>query len=178
MGSSVLLALRTGIVLLFLIVMPLLALPPFARRVDMWWQQAWEVVPQQFGLTVQNDDDPEPANQASLSTAHQSSASGLIGESQETEPSVSEKDRVAAIHDQLIRLGAAQTRLESNPDGEPAFRFVCEFPVEDSVYTRAFQQAHDDPLVAMEGVLDKVKSWQRGGTLRLQATNTRARLEN
>jgi len=193
MRSSALLLLRTLIVLLFLITMPLLALPPFTRYVGTLLDSAWETVPQRFGFANTRNDalaktsEPPAAltntdvrplklKATPVTVAHHSSSDGQINQNS-SDDSLSlqeQKDRIAVLHKRLTGLGATHANFESYGDGDSKNRFVCEFPIKDSVYRRRFVQEDTNPLLAMQRVLDEVESWHRSGTLRLEAANTKA----
>jgi len=196
MRSSALLFLRTTSVLLFLIAMPLLALPPFTQWLGTCLDSAWETAPIRLEFAMSGDAHPSatshpvvdltnsdvhrvaPLDTTAVTVARRSSAarSDSPNQSEVTLSPQEQNDRIALLRERLTGMGATHAKFESYGDGESKYKFTCEFPVKDSVYRRRFEQEDSSPLVAMQRVLVEVESWQRSGTRQLAAATTKARI--
>ncbi len=166
MHSAAFSTIRTIIVLMFVLAPPLIALPSVSATLGAWWN--WRPVstveeepeldsgwiahsPVEGGLPSDSDafsPNPHPISVVELGRPRQP-------------PSVTSSDEpLNVLCRQLHDLGAVSTKLESTGAGNPRYRFCCQIPIKDSVYTRTFEDTHDDPFVAMQRVLAQVESWR------------------
>lgn len=176
MNKSIMLTVRTLLVLALMLMMPLLAIP----RVNAWVGSLWyEVAP--AWLTIEGDismtefTDPPTVERDvvlidrrrsnedstnSVSTSFRKNSGSLNVPESRTNSSGGSAVQLKAVYARLNELGARYIRLETVGDEQPQFRFQCQLPVGDSVYARTFERTSTDPSVAMEQVLSDVRSWQ------------------
>ncbi len=182
MGSSILVTIRTLIVLTLLLAMPLLAIPVVGNYVSSLWTG---VAPESLSpeevagheppaWTVADTRSPrhsatQPAGETAMnvSTVYHPKSTGMdlreteiaSGPRTPLQSQPSSNSYLQQVHHRLKGLGASYIRLETIGTTSLQYRFHVEFPVGDSVYARTFQRTAADPAVAMERVLADVQSW-------------------
>lgn len=173
MGQSLIVLLRGFVLLTFLVVMPLLAVPAVGK-----WYDAWLLGELKPGATVveahrPSDEAAEPtvlvngvsdvSPAAMLDSASETASPSLPASSSPAlgAATVSSGDQFEAIPKRLQELGAEYLKLESVAEEDLQYRFRCTVPLPGSeTYGRQFHATAADPVEAMRHVLAQVESWQ------------------
>lgn len=187
MNSSLTLALRLAVMLVFLVSMPVLAIPQVNAWADRVIFGASKPVPSQANLAVTKSP---PRNEVPVlaiarhapgeatSTPGSGRSDALVARNDQfkaienPEPSNSiqrltptvdalDHERFHSIQLRLQKLGVDYLVLEQQASGEsPEFRFHCRIPVPGSAaYSRPFEARDASPLRAMQVVLAEVETW-------------------
>jgi hypothetical protein len=139
MGETLLVMLRGGVLLAFLAVMPLLALPIVGQSYD-----AWLLGDVKSAATLPPEPEEVGVAHSQAMPAVETSAGG----------------RFDAVSRRLQELGAESIRLEAADVRGEQYRFACRVPLpESAVYSRPFEALAGDPAAAMEQVLAEVEAW-------------------
>jgi hypothetical protein len=161
MHNSIVVGFRTLVVLTFLLIMPVLALPAVGRWFDSALQGGQTHAPKPKNVAVNRPSDnaplAEPENLSSFPSPNDSPPVDMPDAA-----FASPIERSEYIQQRLIGMGANYMRLERLDQHEqPAFRFHCQMGIAGSAaYNRPFEVTDPDPLLAMERVLADVETWQ------------------
>ena len=68
--------------------------------------------------------------------------------------------RLQALGVTYMRLGRSEAE-----SGQSRYHFQCRLPLDDNrLYSRPFDAQADDPLIAMQSVLNELETWRAGRT--------------
>lgn len=173
--------LRCGVLLAFLVGMPLLALPPIADNIGSLPQLLFQSASPRFEIAQVKASPREQETAAAAGvnlvapkTAFETHEKPTVQQvSVETPVSATQhrdvvlNQRIAEVSNRLKRFGGTDCALEQVDAPEPRYRFACKVPLADnSPYSRPFEAVERDPYVAMNRVLMRVEGWrnaQAGG---------------
>jgi len=156
MTETLLVLLRGGVLLAFLIVMPIIALPVVGRSYDAWLLgEANSGVRDEHPLA--GEDALQPAPFAPREIAADSPSSRPNPEP----PRTGAGDRFEAVSRRLKELDVEYMRLEAADARGEQFHFHCHVPLgNETTYSRPFEALAADPVAAMERVLAEVEAWR------------------
>jgi 3-oxoacyl-ACP reductase-like protein len=185
------LTLRAVVLLGFVVAMPVLALPPVARKIDEW---LYGPPPDDFAqapaaeagspnellvsapLAPAESAEPLWPREATAppplapvpSFAPLAAPAAPNAPPPPAEPAIDDATiaRLQQIRQALEQLGAEYVIAETI-DGSGQYRFHCRMLVDlQSRFTRAFEATSANPLSAAEQVLDEVQAWRQAGQSR------------
>lgn len=166
---------RTLVIFAFLLIMPLLAIPPVAEWVETRAAAFWPTATR----LVLGGDAPaaapaalSPANSDPLQDPVARSEKPAVEDAPETtasfdrrpqQPLNCEPDqdvRLAGELHHLRRLGAREMHWETDDDGTQ--RFVCHVPLDaGGIYARPFVASATDRLTSIQHVRHEIESWRQ-----------------
>jgi len=163
-------AVRTLVMLAFLIVLPLAAVAPaLVGRTDKTGDNRKPAAAPHPAKTNQPNPPSGSAARAADTSPPTAPAAGREQAAEDrgesplavTSARVVSPDRLAEIQRELQRLGAEYYRLESWADERPVYRFFCRIEADSSGGGhRVFEATREDSLAAMEQVLADVQAWR------------------
>jgi hypothetical protein len=104
-----------------------------------------------------------PADASSMNSIPGSSLSPLAGQANLVPPPINSTDQFTQYVRRLQELGAVYYLLETWGERGQLFRFYCKVAVGGNPnYTRYFDAADADPLVAMGKVVQQIMAWRNG----------------